>query len=216
MDKLELMRNFLKRHVFYLLGLTCLFIVGIIYLTATPQVHVNENMPVFVPAAERVDFDHTAAPAATPEPAPKNIVVHIVGAVNNPGVYVLQEGARINDVLALAGGAAENADLRRVNLAAFAVDAMQIVIPFYGEDVGEVFVFSGDASTPAAGSGTVNINTATSQELQTLPGIGPVLSESIIVFRETHGRFRYVDELLNVSGIGPATLERLRPLVDVR
>ena len=224
METYEKFREFIKRHVYLLLGGACLLVVGIIYLVqaGTPTVNVNENIVAFVPAEDRAqEPEYLPAPAAvpTPEPEPSEIMVHIVGAVYNPGVFVLLEGARINDVLTLAGGATANADLRRINLAALAVDAMQIIVPYYGEEVGEVFVYaSPQAPAQASGqtaSGLININTASNAELQTLPGIGPVLAEAIINFRETHGRFQSVEELINVPRIGPATLERLRPLVEV-
>ena len=228
MDNYEKIRDFVKRHVFFLLGGACLLVVGIIYLgvAAEPVVNVNETSVAFIPAEERATLPEyvpspTIVSTPEPEPKPREIIVHIVGAVNNPGVYVLMEGARIHDVLTKAGGATAYADLRRINLAALAVDAMQIIVPYYGEEVEEVFVYAG-TTTPGhtqtsgqSASGKVNVNTASNAELQTLPGIGPVLAEAIINFRETHGMFQSVEELINVPRIGPATLERLRPLVEV-
>ena len=224
MDNYEKLREFAKRHVFFLLGGACLLVVGIIYLAraGAPTVTTNENIVAFIPAEERAAVqEYVPAPAPTPEPEPEpgEVIVHIVGAVYNPGVYVLPEGARIHDVLAMAGGATDYADLRQINLAALAIDAMQIIVPHYGEEVDQVFVYA-NPQTPSqapgqAASGLININTASNAELQTLPGIGPVLAEAIINFRETHGMFQSVEELINVPRIGPATLERLRPLVEV-
>ena len=226
MENLVSIMEFVKRHVYYLLGGACLLVVGIIYLvqSESPSVNVNENIVAFIPAEDRVSYAEYVfdlIPETTPEPELREIIVHIVGAVYSPGVYVLPYGARIHDVLSLAGGATEDADLRRINLAALAVDAMQIIVPYYGEEIDEVFVYAEPASHAAqtspvqSSSGLVNINTATNAELQTLPGIGPVLADAIISFRETHGNFQTVEELINVPRIGPATLERLRPLVKV-
>ena len=226
METYEKCRDFVKRHVFFLLGGACLLVVGIIYVFSGREasVNVSENIVAIISAEERLAApDYEPAPTALPitEPEPAEIIVHIVGAVNRPGVYVLPEGARIHDVLAMAGGATEDADLRRINLAALAVDAMQIIVPYYGEEIDEVFIYA-DLASPSQpqapgqpSSGLVNINTASNAELQTLPGIGQVRANAIIAFRETHGMFQSVDELINVSGIGQITLENLRPLVKV-
>lgn len=220
MEKHELIFDFVKRHIYYLLGGLCLLVVGVIYFAAFRQTTAgdNENTVLFIPAATEESAALEQEPHVLPPlDVPNEIIVHVVGAVNNPGVFALNEGARINDVITLAGGAKRDADLARINLAALAVDAMQIIVPFVGEYIDEVFVFSGEPpGGNAQAGGLININTASSTELQTLPGIGPALSEAIINFRNTHGNFQTVDELINVPRIGPATLERLRPLVDVR
>ena len=175
------------------------------------------------------DVAQVPLPNPTSEPETSYVIIHIVGAVNSPGVFELQEGARVNDALIMAGGANEDADLARINLAAFLHDAMQIIVPAFGEDIDEVFIFSGSTEVASIGGvqgggaqtsatqngGLININTATAAELQTLSGIGPALSQNIISFRETHGHFASVDELIHVSGIGQARLENLRNHVTV-
>jgi len=207
---------FVKSNKFYISGLILILVIGFIFL-------LNQNVTVERPQGEIVFIanepayspDSTSNVNETPPQAAK-ILVHIAGAVNNPGVYELDEGVRINDVLNAAGGAAENADLTKVNLAAFAIDAMQIIIPELGEDLDEVLIYPEDTGqTQPNSSGLININTATSAELQTLPGVGPVMAENIINYREANGGFKTVDELINVSRIGAATLERLRPLVRI-
>jgi len=182
--------------------------------------------------------DSTASDSITSdsayEPEPSYIIIHIVGAVNSPGVFRLREGSRVYDAVNLAGGASDEADLVRINLAAVMQDAMQIIVPAIGEDIDEVFIFADLVGSPAGNAtsggtqapgtqtgaqnhsdGLININTATSAELQTLSGVGPVLAQNIIDFRETHGNFSSVDELIHVPRIGPATLERLRSSVTV-
>ena len=170
--------------------------------------------------------------------------VHVAGAVNNPGVYTLPAQGRAVDAIAAASGAAADADLDRVNLAGALSDGVQIYVPHRGEtaapaqiqpnggtaNAGQANAANGAAQggaqpqpartlTPAGsaqkGSTPVNINTATAEELQTLPRIGPAMAQRIIAWREAHGGFRSVDELDAVPGIGPSMLENLRPLVTV-
>lgn len=170
--------------------------------------------------------------------------VHVAGAVNNPGVYTLPAQGRTVDAIAAASGAAADADLDRVNLAGTLSDGVQIYVPHRGETAapaqiqpngGTANAGQGNAANGASQGGTqpqpartltasgsaqkgstpVNINTATAEELQSLPRIGPAMAQRIIAWREAHGGFRSVDELDAVPGIGPSMLENLRPLVTV-
>jgi len=212
-------KEFIKKHAYFLLGGACIFIIGIIYIVSrgTSAEIIRDGEVIFhAEESEDVMVSDEEIPETTPEP--HYIVIHITGAVNAPGVFEIPDGARVNDALELAGGATADADLRRVNLAAFLQDAMQIVIPTEGEELETVFIFADDGDSEASGirnDGLININTATSSELQSLSGIGPVLAQNIIDFRETHGSFSSVDELIHVPRIGEVTLERLRPSVTV-
>ena len=167
--------------------------------------------------------------------------VHVAGAVNNPGVYTLPAQGRAVDAIAAASGAAADADLDRVNLAGALSDGVQIYVPHRGETAAPAQIQpNGGTANGAAQNGTsqggtqpqpartltpagsaqkgstpVNINTATAEELQTLPRIGPAMAQRIIAWREAHGGFHSVDELDAVPGIGPSMLENLRPLVTV-
>lgn len=149
------------------------------------------------------------------------VLVHVTGAVISPGLYELKPGSRINDALAAAGGPTPDANTSAINLAEPVMDGTQIYVPAAGEEAAlpPAQAARGKASTSVGGSSAtnqlVNINTADATELQTLPQVGPVLAESIIAWREEHGGFQSVDELDQVSGIGPAKLEKLRPLVTV-
>lgn len=138
------------------------------------------------------------------------IVIHVAGAVVNPGVYTLKDGARYHMAVDIAGGALPKADLDRVNLAKLLVDGQRVYIPYVGEEgVPDLY--------DAAGvTGKININSASSAELQSLPGIGEVRAKAIISYRERHGSFEKMDDLLNVSGIGSKTLENLRELITLR
>jgi competence protein ComEA len=146
---------------------------------------------------------------AAPAPTPPQIVVHVVGAVRNPGLYLLEEGSRVADAVALAGGAGGKADLAAVNLAAPLVDGTQVIVPRVGASG------TAGAAAPPGGtaSGPLRLNTATAEQLDALPGIGPVTAQQILQYREQNGSFRSVDELDAVPGIGPARLEQLRELV---
>jgi competence protein ComEA len=155
-------------------------------------------------------------PTPTVAPTPAPVVVYISGAVNNPNVYELEHDARVIDVVHAAGGLAEDADRDRVNLAAHIQDAQHIHIPRIGETpVAPSGPDAPQAQPATAGSGPVNINTASAAELETLPGIGPAMAQRILEHREANGPFATVDDLQNVRGIGPTMLEELRPLVRI-
>lgn len=147
----------------------------------------------------------------------QQVVVHVAGGVADPGLVTGVEGWRIDDAVRAAGGAVPSADLDRLNLAAVITDGERIYVPIDGEDEPAVLSSSGSAlaGTTSPGPVVVNLNTADSVELQTLPGIGPATAATIVSHREEHGSFGDVDALVAVRGIGPATLEALRDHVRV-
>jgi competence protein ComEA len=161
----------------------------------------------------------TASPvAAGPTPAgavapaaPARLVVDVVGAVRRPGLYRLPQGSRIADAVGRAGGATPKADESLVNLAAPLADGEQVVVP------ARVAVAGGATSAGGAGSsattGPVHLSTATLEQLDALPGVGPVTAQKILDYRQAHGAFGSVDELDAIPGIGPARLDQLRDLV---
>jgi competence protein ComEA len=146
------------------------------------------------------------------------LVVDVVGKVRRPGVYRVADGARVDDALRMAGGALPGAELNSLNLARKVVDGEQIAVGVAGAGgaapPGSPVVGgpAGSAATPGA---PVNLNTATVQQLDALPGIGPVLAQRILDWRTQHGRFASVDQLREVTGIGPSRFDDLKPLVAV-
>lgn len=168
------------------------------------------------------DVDHPGASAAgSAEGGP--VVVHVAGAVVSPGVYALAPGARVIDAVEAAGGLAPDAMADAVNLAAPVGDGQKVYVPRVGEAAAIIAGVSGGegaspGAVPAGGttsSAPVNINSATADELDTLPGVGPATAAAIIDHRQQHGPFATVDDLTDVRGIGPTKLEALRGLVTV-
>jgi len=151
----------------------------------------------------------SALPAASPTP---ELVVDVAGWVRHPGVYRFHRGDRVIDAISAAGGAKPGANLAAINEAALLQDAQQILVTRRGADGG-----AGGGGPGGVGSagGKVNLNSATLDQLETLPGIGEVIGQRIIDYREQHGPFRSVDDLLNVSGIGPSHLADVKDLVTV-
>jgi competence protein ComEA len=161
-------------------------------------------------------------PASRTAPAPTSttlgqIVVQAAGAVSKPGVYTIASSARVNDLIAAAGGFGPDADPDQVELAATLSDGERVYVPKVGETPP---VASGSRSGTASGDSNaprtpIDLNHASVAELETLPGIGPALAQAIVDYRSAHGAFQSVDDLGDVRGIGPAKLEQLRPLVKV-
>ena len=180
-----------------------------------------------------VETETVPLPSTPPTPTLKpEVVVHVTGAVKSPGVYYLSTGARVHEAIEKAGGTTDRADVQSLNLAAKIRDGQQIDVPAIHQisDVRQntpilstvedhVIPISPDLSVPPQPSvkGTtlseglrINVNTATSQELQTLRGIGPALAQRIIEYRQISGGFSTVDDLTNVKGIGEKTVEKIR------
>ncbi|MCC7362508.1 MAG: helix-hairpin-helix domain-containing protein [Anaerolineales bacterium] len=155
-----------------------------------------------------------------PDPAtPAPLRVHVVGAVWQPGVYALPPGSIAQDAIEAAGGATTTANLQGLNLAALLHDGEQIIVPQLAGVEGTNAPAGGAAPTPpgntTAPGELINVNTATAAELETLPEIGPALAQRIVDYRTAHGPFTALDDLLNVSGIGPATLDAIRGLITL-
>ncbi|MEX2323665.1 MAG: ComEA family DNA-binding protein [Acidimicrobiia bacterium] len=170
-------------------SLASLAVVGALILWPSPQAP---------PVVERL-----TTPARTATPG--TIVVHVSGAVARPGLIALPEGARVADAIAAAGGALPSASLTALNLAAPVAGGHRVVVPEEG-------------TSPGAAGGTggpISVNLATADELEGLPGVGPVLAQRIVEHRERYGPFGVVEDLLDVTGIGEAKLAAIRDHITV-
>lgn len=168
------------------------------------------------------DAPHAAVAAATSTTATVSagVVVHVAGAVATPGLVQLSAGARVADAVAAAGGPAAGADVDRLNLAAAVLDGSRVFVPVVGQTepvpiaTPGVTVGGGDGPADAPPTvGPVDLNSATVDELDVLPGVGPATAAAIVAHRDENGPFLGVDELQDVRGIGPAKFEALRDLV---
>jgi competence protein ComEA len=173
---------------------------------------------------------HSTASASGPRPAPISltgtegggsgsgrVVVHVAGAVHHPGVYRLRAGARVDDAVRRAGGARPRADLDQLNLAAKLEDGRQVLVP---RRVPASAAAAGAATTagptaPGAPAVPINLNTATLEQLDTLPGVGPATAQKILDYRTAHGGFGSVEDLGQVPGIGDRRMAALRDEVRV-
>jgi competence protein ComEA len=183
-----------------ILGVAALGGAGLWYVRSLPQ-------PVAIRAAPM------PAPSASDSAPP--LIVHVAGWVAEPGVYELPAGSRVIDALEAAGGSKRGAELAALNLAAPLTDGQQVLVPraTAAERPPGTAPPSGVPAT--GGAPLVNVNVASAEELETLPGIGEVLAATIVQYREEHGPFTSVDQLMDVSGIGEVTLEELRDLVTI-
>lgn len=144
------------------------------------------------------------------------VTVDVKGAVKKPGVYQLKSSSRVHDALLKAGGMTDEADLKSINQAQKLVDEAVVYVAKVGENVVDVTTnTNASTATSQAKSGLVNLNTATEADFQTISGIGQKRAQDIIAYREANGKFKSVDDLKNVTGIGAKTLEKLKEYVTV-
>lgn len=221
--------------------LVILFLTGILLVGIGVKHYINRQQsveiapPVGVPNQQNQQFATSTATSNTY--SIQTIIVDIAGAVNKPGVYHLPAGSRIYDAITTAGDTTKQADVSEINLAAVIQDGDKIAIPKLqnNPEQAQEQTANGDHQEdqpltrpapkikPAPGtspqthnSGKININTASETELDTLPGIGSKLAQRIILYRQQHGSFKRIDDVILVSGIGPKRLEQIKGLITVR
>lgn len=204
----------IKENRWMVLVFLILLIFGFSYLA-----FFKEKETVLLPAYTNhtPESDQTVTVASEPEPQIEPmIMVDVKGAVMHPGVYELIEKSRVIDAIDRAGGSEPEADLSKVNLAAFLKDGQVVYIPRNGEEKSAWENEGIGTSDSGSSNAQININTATLEELTKLPGIGPSKAQAIISYREEHGSFKDIKDLTKVSGIGQKTFEKLLPLVTIR
>jgi len=167
---------------------------------------------VFAASSDKEEESHAEEASVVTEREEQGdmILVDIGGEVLNPMVAELEEGSRVEDAIKAAGGVTENADLTEINRAGFLEDGDKILIPAKAAEESFTEDTSKGSSYSMYSDGRVNINTADSQQLQTLDGIGPAMAEKIIAYRQENGRFRTIEDIKNVSGIGEKTFDKLK------
>ena len=189
--------------------------VGFWYTRSLPRpIDIATDAAPMAVASSVPSASVAVAPSASTSASPSTtLIVDVTGWVRKPGVFAFEPGDRVIDAVERAGGARDNADLTLLNLAAPLVDGQQILVP--KEGAAAPSAVPGPTGVPGATGGLVNINTADEATLETLNGVGPVLAASIIAYRTEQGPFTSIDQLDEVSGIGPATMEDLRSQVTV-
>ena len=157
------------------------------------------------------------APTTSPEPTvtPSPINIDVKGEVMNSAVYELPAGGIVQDAINAAGGFTERADRDRVNLAQPLSNGMQIIVPAAGEEPSLPVITRGESANPGLFGGLININVATVEELQALPGIGPSIAQRIVDYRLANGLFSTLEDLIGVNGIGETTFEEIEDLITI-
>lgn len=198
-------------------------VIGLFWLNSLTEDQSGQQIP------KQAIVEQELAEAGDGKPLPEKesmvsaeIAIDVKGAVTMPGIYVMTDGGRVNDVINKAGGLTENANVEAINLAQKLQDEMVVYVPEIGEEISIGLTAS---SSPNLAGGTagnseqktqININEADTAGLQELPGIGESKAQTIIDHRETEGLFKTVEELKNVSGIGDKTFEKLEPFITVQ
>jgi competence protein ComEA len=189
----------MKQIAYILIGLLCGFILaGVLFWVTHPQ----------------------AGTTVTLEPSPTKtaIEVQVLGGVVRPGVYSFPEGSRVQDAITAAGGLLAGTDPNSINLVEKLADGQQLVIAggTGGSAPSAAFSVIPTSGSPSSDTTLININTATLDDLVTLPGIGPTTAQKIIDYRTAHGPFPNIEDIMNVAGIGPATFDRIQGLITTQ
>ncbi len=224
-----------RTQVWAVLAVAAIVVAAVVWLYGSSR---PDSVAVRSESAARASPEASEAQATTSQSSEATIAVHVAGAVRRPGMVCLAKGARINDAVQLAGGPLPGADLNAVNLATKVTDGQQIVVPRKGEtaatgstaaaggqalsgaNAGAAGGMAGGGAAGQAGAGqgamggaTVELNSATVAQFDSLPGIGPVLAQRIFDYRNQHGKFTRVEDLRQVEGIGPKKFEQLKSQV---
>ena len=213
LEFLARLREWIEDHVSWkVIGMTLVIVAVIAFCGGNLYQEWRAEGEGLTLVQEDATAGETAVDSAAPENASSEVVVHVAGAVSSPGVYTLPADSRVDDAVRAAGATAD-ADLSQLNLAQKLADGQKITVPVAGAAPAD-----GSSAATTADSdngGLININTATQEELESLPSIGEVRAQAIITYREEHGGFRTIDELKEVSGIGDKIFADISPHVTV-
>lgn len=190
-------------------------VAGAYWLVKPPPATSESKLPYANASTSTVAASFTPSMVPSTTIGSELLVVHVAGAVQTPGVYRLTAGSRVIDAVQAAGGMAPDSNSDAINLAASLTDGERVYVPRVGEVVPVVAAGSTGGSGSGAPSGPVNLNSATADDLDTLPGVGPATAAAILAYRDQHGPFASVEDLGEVNGIGPAKIEAIRGLVTV-
>lgn len=192
---------------------TVLTVVVAWWMLRTPSAPIEQSLPRATARTTTATGSTPSDAAVTSPTSPVTLVVQAAGAIVRPGVYRLPDGARVIDLIDAAGGATADADTQLVALAAPLTDGIRVYVPKVGEPAPPpISATGGAAGGPVA---PIDLNAATAEQLDALPGVGPATAAAIVAHRQEIGRYTTVDELLGVRGIGPAKLDALRSFVTV-
>lgn len=211
-----------QKKIIVIIGI--IILIGVMYLiynkNEKQSINVDENILINKSEQNYTDNDSI-------KDINKKIVVHITGAIKNPGIVELEEGSRIEDAIVKAGGLTEDADISNINLAYTLEDGTKIIIPrendvqeikdedLISKESGKNVIEETNINTDKKSGSTININKATENELQTLPGIGSSLAKKIIIYREENGKFVSTLDIKNVNGIGENKYESIKDYISV-
>jgi competence protein ComEA len=212
LERMVLKMDFIKKYEKHLYIVLLLTATVVLFLFSKEREHNEQS---FFKESTPVEKTMQVEEKKKEEKKSSPIFVDVKGAVAHQGVYEVQETARVKDVIALAGGFTKEADQTKVNLAAKVHDEMVVYVPKIGEEMSSM-VIAISKNSANNGDEKININTASLEEIQELDGIGPVKAAAIIAYREENGPFQKVEDLLNVTGIGEKSLEKIKEQVIVR
>ncbi|PGT82922.1 helix-hairpin-helix domain-containing protein [Bacillus sp. AFS040349] len=209
--------SIIQKYKKWIILLVSLLAITILYycffnIQASSELVTTNVEGAYVETSESYETNKVEEKTSENSEATTTIVIDVKGAVQQPGVYEISANARVHEIIEKAGGLSDQADEASVNLASSLEDGMVVYIPLIGENKENPFQSTNENKES---SKKININLATSEELQTLSGIGPSKAEAIISYREENGKFKTIEGLLEVSGIGEKSLEKLKEEVTV-